>query len=100
MYFSVRFRCLWPNRLRVWIQGPVPGFPIIDTSAFELRQDVDHCSTRCAHQEGPMRELISIELASLPYLAWWIDNKVAAVFARDQQKVRVRQDNVATFTAE
>ena len=79
MHVAERLRLLPPSRFRVVIERPVPGFPIVDASAGELRQRIDHRAAGGAHEEGELGQLVRSQFASLPDGSRRVHDQVASV---------------------
>src|SRR3569832_1473858 len=84
----VLFRRLVSARLCLFVERPVPCFPVVDTSTFELRQDVEHRLPCRCHECRPKRQLDCTQLGSFPYVARRVHDKISAIPAIYKYELR------------
>ena len=82
------FAALWADRGSVLVQCPVPGVPVVDASAGELRENFEHGPRRGGNEEGKGREFGGREGCSIPDRSRWLNDEMSAVFPVVQNKGR------------
>ena len=79
VHLAMFARRFWTPWFGFIVQRPIPGFPIIDASAFELGEHVEHRSTSGSDERRPLRQLGRGQFASLPDRSGGIHDEVSTV---------------------
>ena len=84
MHFSKCSRGFRALRFGIVMQRPVARFPIVDASAFELGQHIEHRATGGSDEGRPLQQFAARELTSFPHVPRRIHNEMTTIHPADK----------------